>query len=173
MRSDIHPAASVGRLGYLDVHPDYLSGVYDDQADRIEDDYLRTMSKSFIKPEKYPYLLKAKSDIGYTAYFENILTMNDISMDLFHTLPPEKRVLFRQEMAVAILQVIAKYFTHDALGNDLADILAYYESGVGDFDPFSYYAELEGIGLPEPEFDDDFYDEKSMHDFEKYGEPKK
>ncbi|MGN0442602.1 MAG: helix-turn-helix domain-containing protein [Acutalibacteraceae bacterium] len=163
---------------YLDVHPDYLSGVYDDEADRIEDAFLRAMSKSFIKPEKYPYLLKAKGDIGYTTYFENILTMNDISMDLFHTLPPEERVLFRQEMVVAIMQVIAKHFTHDSLGNDVAETLAYCESYVGDFDPFSCYAELEGIGLPEPDLDEDFCDEESMCDFEKrmeakYGKPDK
>lgn len=157
---------------YLDVHPDYLSGVYDDKADRIEDAFLRAMSKSFIKPEKYPYLLKAKSDIGYTTYFENILTMNDISMDLFHTLPPEERVLFRQEMVVAIMQVIAKHFTHDSLGNDTAETLAYCESYVGDFDPFSYYSELEGLNPPEPDLDDDFYDEKVMRDFEKRMEAK-
>lgn len=157
---------------YLDVHPNYLSGAYDDKADRIEDAFLQAMSKSFIKPEKYPYLLKAKSNIGYTTYFENILTMNDISMELFNTLPPEERVLFRQEMVVAIMQVIAKHFTHDSLGNDTAETLAYCESYVGDFDPFSYYAELEGIGLPEPDFDDDFCDGESLHEFEKRMEAK-
>ena len=161
---------------HLNVHPDYLSGVYDDKADRIEDDFLRTMYRSFIKPEKYPYLLKAKSDIGYTNYFENILTMNDISMDLFHTLPPEERILFRQEMVVAIMQVIAKHFTHDSLGNSTSATLAYYESYVGDRDPFSYFAELEGIGSTEPDLDADFYDEESVQDFEKrmenkYGKP--
>lgn len=157
---------------YLDVHPDYLSGAYDNKADRIEDAFLQAISKSFIKPEKYPYLLKAKSDIGYTTYFENILTMNDISMELFHTLPPEERVLFRQEMVVAIMQVVAKHFTHDSLGNDTAESLAYCESYVGDFDPFSYYEELEGICLPEPDFDDDFCDGESLYEFEKRMEAK-
>lgn len=150
----------LGRLGH------------DDKADRIEDDFLRTMYRSFIKPEKYPYLLKAKSDIGYTNYFENILTMNDISMDLFHTLPPEERILFRQEMVVAIMQVIAKHFTHDSLGNSTSETLAYYESYIGDCDPFSYFAELEGIGSTEPDLDTDFYDEESAQDFEKRMESK-
>ena len=134
---------------YLNVHPDYLAGVYDRKTNKIEDAYLRALSRSFIKPEKYPYILKAKSDIGYTSYFEDILTMNDISMELFNTLPPEMRVLFRQEMVVAILRVIAKHFTHDALGNDLSEHLSYCESMVGDDDPFSYFANLEGIGLSE------------------------
>lgn len=151
---------------HLNVHPDYLSGVYDDKADRIEDVFLRAMYKSFIKPEKYPYLLKAKSDIEYTSYFENILIMNDISMDLFRTLPPEERILFRQEMVVAIMQVIAKHFTHDSLGNSISEILAYYEAYIGDYDPFSYFAELEGIGSTEPDLGADFYDEESIQDFE-------
>lgn len=146
---------------YLNVHPDYLSGVYDNAADRIEDKYLRILSKSFIKPKKYPYLLKAKSEIKYTSYFENLLTMNDISMEQFNTLPPKERILFRQEMVVAILSVIAKHFTTDSLGNDLQDELDYCKSFVGDYDPFSYYARLEGIGLPDPEFEDsDRFNEK-------------
>ncbi len=157
---------------YLNVHPDYLSGVYDDKADRMEDVFLRTMYKSFIKPEKYPYLLKAKSDIEYTSYFENILIMNDISMDLYRTLPPEERILFRQEMVVAIMQVIAKHFTHDSLGNSTSETLAYCESYIGDCDPFSYFAELEGVGSAEPDLDADFYDEESIQDFEKRMESK-
>lgn len=134
---------------YLDVHPDYLSGAYDEKADRIEDDYLRALAKSYIKPENYPYLLKAKSDLGYSSYFENILTMNDISMEQFKALPPEERVLFRQEMNIAILGVIAKHFKSNSLGKDIAEELAYCESMLGDTDPFSYYAELEGIGFQE------------------------
>lgn len=151
---------------YPNVHPDYLSGLYNNKADRIEDDFLRIMYRSSIKPEKYPYLLKDKTDIEYTNYFENILTMNDISMDLFHTLPPEERLLFHQEMIFAIMQVIAKHFTYDSLGNSTSETLVYYESHIGDYDPFSYFAELEGIGAPEPDIGADFYDEKSTRDFE-------
>ncbi|MCL2336937.1 MAG: hypothetical protein FWC60_05915 [Firmicutes bacterium] len=151
---------------YLDVHPDYLSGVYDAKADKIEDAFLRSLSRSFIKPEKYPYLLKAKSDIGYTTYFENILTMNDISIELFKTLPPEKRVLFRQEMVVAIMRVIAKHFTRDSFGNDLSETLSYCESFVGDNDPFSYFHQLEGIGLSEDDIDF-IDDDEDGSDFEK------
>ena len=136
---------------YLGVHPDYLSGTYHEKADKIEDAYLRALSRSFIKPEKHPYLLKARSEIGYRTYFENILTMNDISMEMFQTLSPTERVMFRQELVVAILRVIAEHFTHDVFGNDLSETLSYCKSMVGDFDPFSYFANLEGIGLSEDE----------------------
>lgn len=158
---------------YLDVHPDYLSGVYDNKADKIENAYLRALSRSFIRPDKYPYLLKAKSDLNYTTYFENILTMNDITMELFNTLSPIDRVMFRQELVVAILKVIAKYFTHDSLGNNLADELAYYEAFEQDFDPFSYFAKLEGIGITESDFEE--FDDEALSEFEermmkKYGQ---
>lgn len=136
---------------YLDVHPDYLSGVYDEQADKIEDDILKKMFLTRIKPKRYPYLLKARSDIDYSHYFEEILTMNNITMDQFRTLSPIDRVLFRQEMALAIFKVIAKHFPTDSLGNDTQEELRYCEAFVDDFDPFSYFAELEGVGLAEPE----------------------
>ena len=159
---------------YLDVHPDYLSGIYHKKADKIEDAYMRTLSFRYINPDKYPYLLKAKSDIGYKTYFEDLLTMNDISIEQFKTLPPEERVLFRQEMVVAIMRVIAKHFTHDSLGNDLLETLSYCESLVGDSDPFSYFHQLEGIGLREDDMD--IFDDDTANDFEhrmaeKHGNP--
>ena len=138
---------------FLNVHPDYLSGVYDTKADQIKNAYLRSLSKANINPEKYPYLLKARSDIDYTSYFENILTMNNITMEQFRTLPPRDRIKFRQEMVVAILQVVAKHFTQDSLGNDLAAELSYCEAFVDDFNPFSYFAHLEGIGLCEDDIE--------------------
>ena len=84
-------------------------------------------------------------------YFEDILTMNNISMEQFKTLAPVERVLFRQELVLAILEVIAKHFKVDSLGRDIAEDLDYCRSFVDDFDPFSYFAELEGIAV-----EDDF-----------------
>lgn len=132
---------------YLNVHPDYLSGVYDEQADKIEDGILKKMFLTRVKPKNYPYLLKDKSDIDYPHYFEEILKMNNITMDQFRTLPLVDRILFRQELTLAIFKVIAKHFSTDSLGNDTQEELEYLESLVDDFDPFSYFAELEGVGL--------------------------
>ena len=58
---------------------------------------------------------------------------------------------FRQELVLAILEVIAKHFKVDSLGRDIAEDLDYCRSFVDDFDPFSYFAELEGIAV-----EDDF-----------------
>ena len=137
---------------YLNVHPDYLSGMLHDKADRIEDVYLRRLSKKHLTAEKYPYILKAKSDIDYNDYFEKLLIMYNIPKEQFKTLPPEERVLFRQEMVAAIMGVTAKHFEKDALGQDTAETLSFYKSMVGDTDPFSVFANIEGIGLDEDEF---------------------
>ena len=150
---------------YLNVHPDYLSGFYTNNLAHIKNGYIRALSKSKADPNRYPYLLKEKSNLKYTTYFNNILTMNDITKDLFDSLPPEARLLFRQEMDVAILEVIAKYFECDSLGHNLQEELDICKSLVGDYDPFSYYARLEGIGLPDPEFtDDDSTEDNSFAD---------
>lgn len=152
---------------FLNVHPDYLSGVYDSEADKIEDRYLRTLFRSRICPENYPYLLKARSDLDYTKYFEDTLTMNNITMEQFRTLEPIQRVLFRQELAVAILKIVAKYFSHDSFNNDLSEELAYYESFADDFDPFSYFAQLEGVGLSECDIHFDDKDDRVVEEFER------
>lgn len=157
---------------YLDVHPDYLSGAYHSKIDKIEDAYLRSLSKSFLKPEKYPYIIKAKNEIDYVKYFENLLIMNDISLEMFQALDPLDRVMMRQELIVAILSVISKYFIHDALGNNLSKLLRYYESIVGDEDPFSYFYNLEGIGLTEENLenrsDNNFISDAEKRLHEKY-----
>jgi hypothetical protein len=152
---------------YLDVTPEYLSGVYDKDAGKIKNDVMRHRSKSKIKPEKHPYLLKAKRDLGYAAYFENILTMNDISMKHFKALPAKERVLFHQEMIAAIVGVIARHFSHDSLGNDMGDVLWYCESHIGDEEPLSPFHKMEGIGVSEEEVIkamDAYYDEHGHDD---------
>lgn len=149
------PPDTLDRIArYLNVHPDYLSGAYDDKADRIEDQFLKELYKRTIDPDSYPYLLKSIDDIDYSRYFEDILTMNHISMEQFKKLDPVDRVLFRQQMVVAILSVIAKYFPTDSLGHSTEEDLEYYKAFVDDFDPFSYFAELEGIGLSMDDLDD-------------------
>lgn len=141
---------------YLNVHPDLLTGSLHEKADIVENEYLRELSKSFLTAEHYPYILKAKTDIEYAKYFEDILTMNDITIELFRSLPPEERVIFHQELAVAILRVIAKHFPTDSLGRSTSDELQYYESIVNEVNPLTAFTELEGIKEPEePDFEYD------------------
>lgn len=142
------PPALLERIArYLNVHPDYLSGALDDKAAQMENKLLRHLYLKQVTPENYPYLLKKAKDIDYSRCFEDILAMNSISMEQFQTLAPVERVLFRQELVLAILEVIAKHFTEDSLGHKLAKELEYCRLFVDDFDPTSYYAELEGVSV--------------------------
>lgn len=146
---------------YLNVHPDYLSGAYNEKADRIEDAYLKHLYWCTLDKDNYPLLLKAKSDIDYNRYFEETLLMNDITPDLFRTLPPEERVLLRQELVVAILKVLSKHFKVNSNGKNISEELDYYSSLIGDTDPTSYFAILEGIGISEDKIELD-YDEEAI-----------
>lgn len=130
---------------YLNIHPDYISGKLDEEANQIEDDILRHIFLKHLKPENYPYLIKAKEQIEYEQLFEKILTWNDISLEQLKALGPDERVLLRQELVVAILEVLEKHFKVDAFGKSLSDELNYCLSQVHDVDPISYFAELEGI----------------------------
>lgn len=129
----------------LNVHPDYLSGVYHEKANKIEDEYLHHLFISRLKPENYPYVLKARSDLDYVRYFEDILTMNDIGKELVNSLSIDERRLLYQELVAAIYGVIARHFKKDSLGNDTQEWLDYHESNVGDEDPYSLFSELAGI----------------------------
>lgn len=139
---------------FLNVHPDYLSGVYDTKADRIENAYLRSLFQASINPEKFPYLLKARSDINYTSYFENIFytkqyhdgTVQNTASKGSDYVPAGNGFL----QSCKLLQI---NFTQDSLGNDLAAELSYCEAFVDDFNPFSYFAHLEGIGLCEDDIE--------------------
>jgi septum formation topological specificity factor MinE len=159
---------------YLNIHPDYLSGVYDQQADRVTDDYLRRIAKSRIKPGKYPYILKESSDAlseeNYRQFFKDVLSINQISTQQFLTLPVEERVIFREEIVAAILEVINKHFKYNSLGESIADNLGYALSMIGDMD--NRLAQMEGIFLDEPNFADFDDDELSKWEAEmklKYG----
>ena len=136
---------------FLNIHPDYISGELDKKAQRIKDPYLRQRFLSRVIPKNYPYILKTRSDLSYPDYFDSILAMNLISSSQFQALNPHERILLRQELTVAILEVLSRHFKTDAIGRSIEDDLDYYTSNIGDFDPFSYFAELEDVGISDDE----------------------
>jgi len=171
---EMPPEILNGIAKYLDIHPDYITGVYDQQADRITDKYLRNMAKSRIQPERYPYILKksndALSDDNYNQFFKYVLTINKISTKQFLSLPIEERVIFREEIITAVLSVIKKHFEYNSLGESTSDHLSYAESMIGDMD--NRLAQMEGITLDIPHFAN--FDDDELSDWEarmkmKYG----
>lgn len=162
---------------YLNVDPDYLAGVYDERANREESIIVQKWLKQILTPERYPYILKAQRVLDYSRHFNECLIMNSISIEQFKSLSPGERVQVRQEMALAIYRVIASHFPTDSLGKDTQDELLYLESAFASFDPFSPFAEMEGIGIDENllaldddidgvevESEDDYFSKKYSYD---------
>ncbi len=134
---------------YLNVAPKYLSGELHKQAHLYDDEIIRELAIASLSIENHPYPLESSSLSRYPEIFEGMINLYDISILDFKRLSPQKRVLFRQELDLAILNVISHYFTKNSKGENVQDELLLYESFVNDIDPFSYYAQLEGIGLTE------------------------
>lgn len=154
---------------YLKVHPDLLSGKYKAKADNMKDTFLKYLYLQSLNPDKYPYLLKEMEDIDYVRHFEDILTMNKISMEQFKTLDPFDRYFFRKKIVLAVLEVIAEYFTVNSLGEDLSEQLDYCRTMLDDFDPDSLFAHLEGLGLADEDLVIEDYGEPTTIDM-KYAE---
>ncbi|NLW92560.1 MAG: hypothetical protein GXY34_13305 [Syntrophomonadaceae bacterium] len=132
------PPDLLDRIGkYLNVDPEYLSGGYGRGLDKIEDKYTRTVLRSQLKAERfpYPYLKSEQMKLGYEEYFEHILIMHDISMNQFLNLPSGQRQELQLEIERAIASVISKHFKCDARGREGLPDLQYLEVMIGNDDP--------------------------------------
>ena len=157
---------------HLDVEPNYLMGKYDDEANEIKNKYLQKKYREQITPENHPYILQTLKEIDYSQLFNGILTMMGISKEQFKTLDDIERVLFHNELRVAIFEVFAKHFEVNSIGTRLSETLEFYKAEIDD--PELYFAEVEGVDLheqPEP-YQDNHADKleekyrKAGYDFE-------
>jgi hypothetical protein len=126
------------RIGkYLNVDPDYLSGVFGRGLDRIEDEHTRAVLMSQLNADRFPYptLKKEQLELGYERYFEEILIMHHISMTQFLNLPHEQRQELQLEIETAITSAIEKHFTCDAKGRIGLPDLRYLEVMIAGDDP--------------------------------------
>lgn len=128
----------IGKL--LDVDPDYISGEYDRQIDKIPDEETRTILRSQLKPEKYPYLLKEQSSARsgkdlYDVYMESLLAIHHISMRQYEEMPFEKRKAFALELERAIVPVLEKHYEFDARGRKGLQESWYLEVMIDCYDP--------------------------------------
>lgn len=164
------PEDTLNRVAqHLNVTPKFLTGYLDERVKKITLESYKEYQTSLIKPENYPYLLHKKEEIDYPKYFEMVLTNNNISQEQFKSLDPMERTIFHQELALAITKVFANHFLNDSLGNDLARSIEYMEVMEDDFDPTSYFAHLEGVGIEEPDFSDGEISEPEQSLIDKYG----
>lgn len=124
---------------YLDVRPQFLSGQYDKECDRIGeaacDEQLAETLKEGLRPEKFPYYLSiSRSDLVDT-YIESILALHDISMRQYQEMTFDQQKQFALDIEYAIVPVILKHFTNDAMGRQGLPELCRLEAEIDSWDP--------------------------------------
>lgn len=120
LRNGTIPPELLNRISrYLDVHPDFLSGKYDQSVEQIGNDEVCIMLKAQIRVQNHPYFAKEQEELRYRDYFKDILTMHNISVAQFHELDENKRIQLQLDIEQAITSVIYKYFDLDAVGRTI------------------------------------------------------
>ena len=134
---------------YLNVDPKFISGRIHSEINQISDEHVKRTLYNQLSLEKHPYPYESYSIKDYPIFFNTLLNINNISEEDFKKLSFEDRVFFHQDISLAILNVIIKYFEYNSKGEDIFPQLQYAESVVNskEVDPFSYFAQLEGINL--------------------------
>lgn len=123
---------------YLDVDPNYLSGIYHRDIDRIKDESVRNNLKLGLKVSKFPYFLSKRHSLPkgkflYDYYLENILNIHDISTMQFDNLDLENKRDFQLELEDAIAQVLLRYFKKNSLDLDLYPEVYRLKSEIEDY----------------------------------------
>lgn len=108
---------------YLNVEPDYLSGKYHRECEKVKNPIVRDVWLNSLKAEKYPYILKQQKTMIegrflYDKYMEYLLVIHDISMEQFNNMKEETRSDFQIALEDAIAPLLIKYFPQNAFGND-------------------------------------------------------
>jgi len=124
----------------LDVDPDYLSGKYHANANKIQVPEVRDIILRQLTPDRFPYLFVQQRDRSdgrylYDRYLENILVIHNIAMHQFDELPFEHQKKMQVELETAICQVLLKYFDKDAAGRDTFPEIYHLQSDIENDDP--------------------------------------
>jgi len=122
----------------LDIDPEFIMGKYwyDPQkyGEKAE------MLNACIRPERFPYLKKLQRDktdgkFLYDKYIENILVIHDISYKQYEMLDFDTRKQFQLEIEDVITNVLMKYFTHNAMGDELYPVILGLYAQIDSYDP--------------------------------------
>lgn len=124
----------------LDVDPDYLSGKYHANANKIQSPEVRDNILRQLTPDRFPYLFAQQRDRSdgrylYDRYLENILMIHNIAKHQFDQLPFEHQKKMQIELETAICQVLLRYFDKDAAGRDTYPEIYHLQSDIENYDP--------------------------------------
>ncbi len=123
---------------YLNVEPDYLSGKYHRQYEKIKDPFIREICMKSLRAGNYPYIkkqhkTKMEGKFLYDRYIENVLVIHNISMEQFNSMEEKKRKDFQIELENVIAPILIKYFLQNALGKDIWPEVYRLQSEIEDY----------------------------------------
>ncbi len=157
------PPDLLDKIGkFLDVEPDYIAGKYDRNLDKMKDEHLRSILRSQLKVDKFPYLMKQQEaryegKFIYDKYFEYILIIHDISIRQFQSLNVVQQKSLQIDIEYAITSIIAKHFVCDAKGRKGLPNLHYWAEMIDSFNTDGPAEIIEKFTVSE---DDDEFAEK-------------
>lgn len=127
---------------YLNVEPDYLSGKYHRICEKIadNDDIFCSILKKDLCVQKFPYIRKQQSEKYkgkslYDKYIEFILIIHDISLVQFQNMPFEQQKAFQLSLEDAIVPVLMKFFSQNAMGQDVWPEIYRLRCNIDSYDP--------------------------------------
>lgn len=134
---------------YLNVEPDYLSGKYHRECEKVKNPFIKEIWMKSLKAEKYPYILKqqktkVEGKFLYDKYIEYILIIHDISMEQFNNMEEETRRDFQIALEDAIAPLLIKFFPRNAFGKETWT------------EVYRLQSEIENYVMDEPEPPEDF-----------------
>lgn len=106
-----------GIAQYLNVDPEFLSGVFHEQVNKLHDENIKEVLFGQLTPEKHPYPYGSYRTKYYPAFFNTIIDYYNIS-EQFKNLSNSDKKSFRNDIHSAILNAINNVVKKDDNGND-------------------------------------------------------
>lgn len=135
---------------YLNVEPDYLSGKYHRECEKIKDIDISSAMKRNLHAEQFPYLKKQKRTLIegkfiYEKCLEYLLISHDISPIQFEEMTFEQKKIFQSALENAIAPVLLKHFPQNAMGHNSFPEIYELLNSIEEYNP------------DEPEPEEDFF----------------
>jgi len=125
---------------YLNVEPDYLSGKYHRECEKIKDDSLRLTLTKNLNANKFPYIKKQQKTkfegkFIYEKCLEYLFISHDISPVQFESMSFQQQKELHLAIEDAIVPVLLKYFPTNAMGQDTWPEIYRLQNSIDNYTP--------------------------------------
>lgn len=124
-----------GIAQYLNVDPEFLSGAFHEQVNKLHDEHLKKVLFGQLIPDKHTYPYGSYRTKNYPAFFNTIIDYYNIT-EKFQNLSNNDKKFLRKDIHYAILKAINNVIKKDDNGNDFLpknNDKAFYEGYAREF----------------------------------------